>query len=68
MTRRQFMATTGGAMLWGTRRAWAAANDRVRVAVVGGLLSQRIQREAIQREEQQAQRSMRQRHPYPFHS
>ena len=35
MTRRQFMATTGGAMLWGTRRAWAAANDRVRVAVVG---------------------------------
>jgi predicted dehydrogenase len=29
------MATTGGALLWGTHRAWAAANDRVRVAVVG---------------------------------
>ena len=35
MTRRQFMATTGSALLWGTHRAWAAANDRVRVAVVG---------------------------------
>jgi predicted dehydrogenase len=35
MTRRQFLAGTGGAMLWGTSRAWAGANDRVRVAVVG---------------------------------
>ena len=35
MTRRQFMAATGSAMLWGTSRAWAGANDRVRVAVVG---------------------------------
>jgi predicted dehydrogenase len=36
MTRRQFMAgTAGGAMLWGSSRAWAGANDRVRVAVVG---------------------------------
>ena len=35
MTRRQFLKTTGGAMLWGTSRAWAGANDRVRVAVVG---------------------------------
>ncbi len=35
MTRRQFLAGTGGAMLWGTSRAWAGANDRVRVAVIG---------------------------------
>ena len=35
MTRRQFMAATGGAMLWGTNKVWAGANDRVRVAVVG---------------------------------
>ena len=35
MTRRGFMAATGGAMLWGTNQAWAGANDRVRVAVVG---------------------------------
>jgi len=35
MTRRQFLAGTGSAMLWGTSRAWAGANDRVRVAVVG---------------------------------
>ena len=35
MTRRQFMAGTGSAMLWGTSRAWAGANDRVRLAVIG---------------------------------
>ena len=35
MTRRQFVAGTGGALLWGTSRAWAGANDRVRVAVIG---------------------------------
>lgn len=35
MTRREFMAATGSAMLWGTNRAWAGANDRVRVAVIG---------------------------------
>ncbi len=35
MTRRQFLAGSGSAMLWGTGRAWAGANDRVRLAVVG---------------------------------
>ena len=36
MTRRDFLAGTGSAaLLWGTSRAWAGANDRVRVAVVG---------------------------------
>jgi len=35
MTRREFMAATGSAVLWGTNRAWAGANDRVRVAVIG---------------------------------
>ena len=35
MTRRGFMAATGGAMLWGANQAWAGANDRVRVAVLG---------------------------------
>ncbi|NLC82698.1 MAG: Gfo/Idh/MocA family oxidoreductase [Lentisphaerae bacterium] len=35
MTRRTFMAATGSAMLWGTNKAWAGANDRVRVAVIG---------------------------------
>ena len=37
-TRREFIsrsALTGGAMLWGTHRAWAGANNRVRVAVIG---------------------------------
>ena len=36
MTRRDFLAGTGSAaLLWGTSRAWAGANDRVRIAVVG---------------------------------
>jgi predicted dehydrogenase len=36
MTRRQFLAGSGSAMLWGTGRAWCGgANDRVRLAVVG---------------------------------
>jgi len=35
MTRRQFLAGSGSAMLWGTSRAWAGAGDRVRVAVIG---------------------------------
>lgn len=35
MTRRQFLAGSGGAFLWGTGHAWAGANDRVRVAVLG---------------------------------
>jgi predicted dehydrogenase len=35
MTRRTFLTAAGGAALWGTSRAWAGANDRVRVAVVG---------------------------------
>ncbi len=35
MTRREFLTGAGGAVLWGTSRAWAGANDRVRVAVIG---------------------------------
>lgn len=35
MKRRQFLKVAGSAALWGTSRAWAGANDRVRVAVIG---------------------------------
>ncbi|MBM4156294.1 MAG: Gfo/Idh/MocA family oxidoreductase [Lentisphaerae bacterium] len=38
MNRRQVLAGGAaglGAMLWGTNKAWAGANDRVRVAVIG---------------------------------
>ena len=38
ITRRSFIrngSVTTGALLWGTQRAWAGANNRVRVAVIG---------------------------------
>lgn len=39
MNRRDFMvrgaAAAGGAMLWGTNKAWAGANNRIRIAVIG---------------------------------